>query len=38
MVFEGATEPDGGELRPDESRSGLGLEPCATVLEEHRIE
>jgi L-alanine-DL-glutamate epimerase-like enolase superfamily enzyme len=38
MLFEGATEPDGGVLRPDESQSGLGLEPRATVLEEHRIE
>jgi L-alanine-DL-glutamate epimerase-like enolase superfamily enzyme len=38
MLFEGATEPDGGVLRPDESQSGLGLEPRATALEEHRIE
>jgi L-alanine-DL-glutamate epimerase-like enolase superfamily enzyme len=38
MLFEGATEPDGGELRPDECHSGLGLEPRATVLEEYRLE
>lgn len=38
MLFEGATEPDGGALRPDESQSGLGLEPRPSVLEEHRIE
>jgi L-alanine-DL-glutamate epimerase-like enolase superfamily enzyme len=38
MLFEGATEPDGGALTPDETRSGLGLEPRPTVLEEHRIE
>jgi L-alanine-DL-glutamate epimerase-like enolase superfamily enzyme len=38
MLFEGATEPDGGELRPDERRSGLGLEPRESVLEEYRLE
>ena len=26
MLFDGAPEPDGGELRPDVSRPGLGLE------------
>jgi L-alanine-DL-glutamate epimerase-like enolase superfamily enzyme len=38
MLFEGATEPDDGALTPDESLSGLGLEPRQSVLEEHRLE
>jgi L-alanine-DL-glutamate epimerase-like enolase superfamily enzyme len=38
MLFEGATEPDGGVLSPGESRPGLGLEPRASVLEEYRLE
>jgi L-alanine-DL-glutamate epimerase-like enolase superfamily enzyme len=38
MLFEGATEPEGGELRPDESRPGLGLEPRASVLKEYQLD
>jgi L-alanine-DL-glutamate epimerase-like enolase superfamily enzyme len=38
MLFEGATEPKRGELRPNESRPGLGLEPRVSVLEEYRID
>ena len=38
MVFEGAPEPQGGALRPDDSQTGLGLEPRRSVLEEHRLE
>jgi len=38
MLFEGATEPKGGAMRPNESRPGLGLEPRASVLEEYRVD
>jgi L-alanine-DL-glutamate epimerase-like enolase superfamily enzyme len=38
MLFEGATEPGGGELRPDEALTGLGLEPRPSVMEEYRVE
>jgi L-alanine-DL-glutamate epimerase-like enolase superfamily enzyme len=37
MFFEGAPEPEKGELRPIESRAGLGLEPRRSVLEEYRL-
>jgi hypothetical protein len=26
LIFDGVLEPDGGELRPDRSRAGHGLE------------
>jgi L-alanine-DL-glutamate epimerase-like enolase superfamily enzyme len=38
MLFEGTPEPVDGELRPDESRAGLGLEPRQSVLEEYRAD
>jgi L-alanine-DL-glutamate epimerase-like enolase superfamily enzyme len=38
MLFEGAPEPEDGELRPVESRAGLGLEPRRSVLEEYRVD
>jgi L-alanine-DL-glutamate epimerase-like enolase superfamily enzyme len=38
MLFEGAPEPKDGELRPVESRAGLGLAPRRSVLEEYRVE
>jgi len=38
MLFEGAPDPKDGELRPDESSAGLGLEPRRSVLEEYRLE
>ena len=38
MLFEGAPEPDAGELRPIESRAGLGLAPRRSVLEEYRLD
>jgi L-alanine-DL-glutamate epimerase-like enolase superfamily enzyme len=37
MLFDGAPEPEDGELRPVESRAGLGLEPRRSVLEEYRV-
>src|SRR3954452_15172957 len=38
MLFEGAPEARDGELRPVESRAGLGLEPRRSVLEEYRVD
>jgi L-alanine-DL-glutamate epimerase-like enolase superfamily enzyme len=38
MLFEGAPEQRNGELRPVESRAGLGLEPRRSVLEEYRVD
>jgi L-alanine-DL-glutamate epimerase-like enolase superfamily enzyme len=38
MLFEGVPEPHGGELRPDESLTGLGLTPRRSVLEEYRLD
>jgi L-alanine-DL-glutamate epimerase-like enolase superfamily enzyme len=38
MLFEGVPEPKDGELRPVESRAGLGLEPRSSVLEEYRVD
>jgi L-alanine-DL-glutamate epimerase-like enolase superfamily enzyme len=38
LLFEGAPEPGDGELRPVEPRTGLGLEPRRSVLEEYRLE
>jgi L-alanine-DL-glutamate epimerase-like enolase superfamily enzyme len=38
MLFEGAPEPEHGELRPDASRTGLGLEPRRSALEEYRVD
>jgi L-alanine-DL-glutamate epimerase-like enolase superfamily enzyme len=38
MLFEGVPDPEGGELRPDDSRTGLGLVPRSSVLEEYRVE
>jgi L-alanine-DL-glutamate epimerase-like enolase superfamily enzyme len=38
MLFQGVPEPDDGELRPVESRTGLGLEPRRSVLEEYRLD
>jgi L-alanine-DL-glutamate epimerase-like enolase superfamily enzyme len=38
MLFEGAPEPRGGELRPDDSLTGLGLRPRSSVLEEYRLD
>jgi hypothetical protein len=37
MLFEGVPEPDGSELRPDDSRIGIGLEPRSSVLEDYRL-
>jgi L-alanine-DL-glutamate epimerase-like enolase superfamily enzyme len=38
MLFEGAPEPVDGELRPVESRAGLGLAPRRSVLEGYRVD
>jgi len=38
MLFEGAPDPKDGELRPVESRAGLGLAPRRSVLEEYRVD
>lgn len=38
MLFEGVPEPEGGVLRPDESRTGLGIEPRASVLDQYRLD
>jgi L-alanine-DL-glutamate epimerase-like enolase superfamily enzyme len=38
MLFEGVPDPEGGELRPDDSRTGLGLEPRPSVMEEYRVD
>jgi len=38
MFFDGGPKPDGDALRPGDSRTGLGLEPRRSALEEHRIE
>ena len=38
MLFEHVPDPNDGELRPDERRTGLGLEPRDSVLEEHRLD
>jgi len=35
MLFDGVPEPDGGELRPDRSRPGLGLELKRAAVERH---
>jgi len=37
MLFEGALLPSGGELRPDRSRPGLGLEVKTADAEPYRI-
>jgi L-alanine-DL-glutamate epimerase-like enolase superfamily enzyme len=38
MLFEGTPEPADGELRPVDSRAGLGFEPRGSVLEEYRLD
>jgi L-alanine-DL-glutamate epimerase-like enolase superfamily enzyme len=37
LLFDGILEPDGGTLRPDRSRPGLGLELKAAEFERHRV-
>ncbi|MGH7910933.1 MAG: enolase C-terminal domain-like protein [Candidatus Dormibacteraceae bacterium] len=37
ILFDGTLEPEGGSLRPDPSRPGLGLEPKRDALERHRV-
>jgi L-alanine-DL-glutamate epimerase-like enolase superfamily enzyme len=38
MLFDGAPEPDNGKLPPNDSRTGLGLEPRRSMLEEYRVD
>jgi L-alanine-DL-glutamate epimerase-like enolase superfamily enzyme len=37
MLFDGTLDPSGGELRPDRSRAGLGLELKRSDAAEHRV-
>jgi hypothetical protein len=37
MLFDGFVDPDGGALRPDLSRSGMGLEVKRSDAEKFRI-
>jgi hypothetical protein len=37
MLFDGTLAPEGGELRPDSSRPGLGLELRREAAEEYAL-
>jgi hypothetical protein len=37
MLFDGALPPDGGALRPDRQRPGLGLEFKHRDAEQYRV-
>jgi hypothetical protein len=37
MAFDGAPEPHGGVIKPDLSRSGLGLELKTSDLEKYSV-
>jgi len=37
LIFDGALDPSGGALRPDQTRPGLGLEFIPTAAEPYRV-
>ena len=37
LFFDGFLEPDGGAVRPDRSRPGLGVEPKRAELERYAV-